>query len=220
MPGIRHFTPVGVAVVVVLVGMSIASIAVIADRWWAFRRARRRSRASAESLRALLRDGRSREALAAKESDPQAHLARVLTTGLREWESLCRLDPDPDAAALATREAVRQATALSLEEMRRGLAALATIGSTAPFVGLFGTTFGILTAFADIARAGAGGFGVIAASISEALVTTALGLFVAIPAVAAYNTFLRRIESFGMELDRHGYELVRHLRRAATTESR
>src|SRR5262245_12447700 len=151
MPGISRFTPVGIAVVVALVLMSLVSLAVIVDRWRAFRRARRLSLATAESLGRLLRDGRARDAASAarSQSDPQAHLARVLATGLQEWELVRPLEPDPEAAAFAVREAVRQAASLSIEEMRRGLTALATIGSTAPFVGLFGTTFGILTAFSD-----------------------------------------------------------------------
>jgi biopolymer transport protein ExbB/biopolymer transport protein TolQ len=134
-----------------------------------------------------------------------------------EWDLLLQGPADPEGAAFATREALQQTSASVLAEMRQGLQVLATIGSTAPFVGLFGTTFGIMDAFASMAITGSGGIGVIAAGISEALVTTALGLVVAIPAVWAYNYFLGRIDGFGIEIDRSGYQLVRHLLQAAAT---
>jgi biopolymer transport protein ExbB len=85
--------------------------------------------------------------------------------------------------------------------LRRGLAALATVGSTAPFVGLFGTTFGIINSFQGMAKEGGGGLGSVAAGIAEALVTTAVGIGVAIAAVLLFNFFTSRIET--MEVDAH-----------------
>jgi biopolymer transport protein ExbB/TolQ len=92
--------------------------------------------------------------------------------------------------------------------MRRGLGVLATIGATAPFVGLFGTTFGIINAFESMALTGAGGIGAVSAGIAEALVTTAFGLFVAVPAVWAYNYFSGRLEGFHVEMESSCSELL------------
>ena len=109
------------------------------------------------------------------------------------------------------KEAIQNAAVLELSEMKRGLAALATIGSTAPFVGLFGTTFGIINAFEKMGMTGSGGITAISQGIAEALVTTAFGLFVAVPAVWAYNYFSGRLERIGVEIERSGYELVSFL---------
>ena len=92
--------------------------------------------------------------------------------------------------------------------MKRGLGGLATIGSTAPFIGLFGTVVGILNAFQQIATQKTSGIGAVAGGISEALVTTAIGLFVAIPAVWMFNVFTGRIEAFDVEMGNSSSELI------------
>ncbi len=92
--------------------------------------------------------------------------------------------------------------------MKRGLGGLATIGSTAPFVGLFGTVVGILNAFKEISTQKATGLGAVAGGISEALVTTAIGLFVAIPAVMMFNYFTNKVEAFDVEMDNSSSELI------------
>ena len=92
--------------------------------------------------------------------------------------------------------------------MKKGLSGLATIGATAPFVGLFGTTVGIINAFAGMSSGEDTGLAAVAGGISEALVATAIGLFVAIPAVMAYNYFTGRVESFVVEMDNSSSELV------------
>ncbi len=101
--------------------------------------------------------------------------------------------------------------------MKRGLSALATIGSTAPFVGLFGTVIGILNAFKGIASSHATGLSAVAGGIAEALVTTAFGLLVAVPAVWAYNYFTNKVEAFDVEMDNSSMELINYfiLRRGA-----
>ena len=108
----------------------------------------------------------------------------------------------PSAAPFSAR------TALTSNDLKKGVAALATIGATAPFVGLLGTVVGIITAFQGIAATGSGGLGAVSAGISEALVETALGLVVAIPAVWFYNYFTGRIEYFNVEMDNSSSELV------------
>ena len=101
---------------------------------------------------------------------------------------------------------MQRATAVNLADLKKGLSFLATTGATAPFVGLFGTTFGIINAFAGMALTGSGGIGAIAGGIAEALVTTALGLIVAIVAVWAYNYFSGDVDGFTVEMDTSGSE--------------
>jgi biopolymer transport protein ExbB/biopolymer transport protein TolQ len=137
----------------------------------------------------------------------------VVAAGLAEWSAWPA--DDGDRALGAAREAAAFAAEMSLTEMRRGLTALATIGSTAPFVGLFGTTFGIIHAFAAMGATGSAAMNEISAGISEALVTTAFGLFVAIPAVWAYNAFLGWVEVLRVELERGRFVLIEQLARRA-----
>ncbi len=106
------------------------------------------------------------------------------------------------------RRAIQRAAALTANDLKKGVASLATIGATAPFVGLLGTVVGIITAFQGIAATGSGGLGAVSAGISEALVETALGLVVAIPAVWFYNYLTGRIEYFNVEMDNSSSELV------------
>jgi len=103
---------------------------------------------------------------------------------------------------------LERAEAIVHAKLKRGLAVLATIGATAPFVGLLGTVIGILHAFQQIATQKTSGIGAVAGGISEALVTTAFGLFVAIPAVMAFNYFTGRVEAFDVEMDNSSSELV------------
>ena len=106
------------------------------------------------------------------------------------------------------RRSIQRATALTSSDLKKGITALATIGSTAPFVGLLGTVVGVIVAFTGIAATGGGGIAGVSAGIAEALVETALGLFVAIPAVWFYNILTSRLEYFNVEMDNSSSELV------------
>src|SRR5436305_10337355 len=108
----------------------------------------------------------------------------------------------------ASKRALERAEAIVHAELKRGISSLATIGSTGPFVGLFGTVVGIINAFKGISSEKSTGLGAVAGGISEALVTTAVGLFVAIPAVWMYNYFSGRIEAFDVEMGNSSSELV------------
>ena len=108
----------------------------------------------------------------------------------------------------ASKRALERAEAIVHAELKRGVSSLATIGSTAPFVGLFGTVVGIINAFKGISTEKSTGLGAVAGGISEALVTTAVGLFVAIPAVWMYNYFSGRIEAFDVEMGNSSSELM------------
>jgi biopolymer transport protein ExbB/biopolymer transport protein TolQ len=140
-----------------------------------------------------------------------SHLAKVLVVGLQEWQyqqEMGEAERDKEAAVDAAKRAIQRATAVNLADLKRGLSGLATIGSTAPFVGLFGTTFGIINAFSGMALTGSGGIAAISAGIAEALITTAFGLFVAVPAVWAYNYFGGKVEGFNVEMDNSSSELL------------
>jgi len=122
---------------------------------------------------------------------------------------------DPDKArfdfshnAPLTAEEIAKVEAIVNAELKRGLSGLATIGATAPFVGLFGTTVGIINAFKGMSSEKTAGLSAVAGGISEALVTTAFGLFVAVPAVWAYNWFTNKVEAFGIEMTNSSSELI------------
>jgi biopolymer transport protein ExbB/TolQ len=115
---------------------------------------------------------------------------------------------DPVASLELVTSALRDSISETLIQLKRGLGFLATIGSTAPFIGLFGTVVGIINAFRSIAATGSGGMSVVSGGIAEALVSTALGIFVAIPAVVAFNHFTGKIETFHVQMNRASSQLV------------
>jgi biopolymer transport protein ExbB len=114
----------------------------------------------------------------------------------------------PGETIEASKRALERTEAIVHAELKRGLGGLATIGSTAPFVGLFGTVVGILNAFKGISQEKATGLAAVAGGIAEALVTTAVGLFVAIPAVMMFNYLTGRVEAFDVEMDNSSSELI------------
>jgi biopolymer transport protein ExbB len=215
----ERFSVVGRGVVIMLLVMSVVSVWIAADRFWAYRLAARASRRFAPEGARLMRLGRVRDAQAAAASAARtAPLARMVAAGLEEWQQRLgesQAVDDAEEAIFATREALRDSAEQSLVELRRGLSVLATVGSTAPFVGLFGTTFGIIEAFAMISATGSTGMGVISGAIAEALYTTALGLIVALPAIWAYNFALARVDAFSADLDRARHQLLAFLLKTA-----
>jgi biopolymer transport protein ExbB/biopolymer transport protein TolQ len=195
-------------VCVALFIMSAWSIGVMIDRWLAYRAARNQSRAFAPAVAGALREGKLDEAVKIAERHKKSHLAKVVTAGLQEFQAH-ELGADiPGEHIEASKRALERAEAIVGAELKRGLGGLATIGSTAPFVGLFGTVVGIINAFQGISTEKSTGLGAVAGGISEALVTTAIGLFVAVPAVWMFNAFTTRVESFGVEMDNSSSELI------------
>jgi biopolymer transport protein ExbB/biopolymer transport protein TolQ len=195
-------------VVVILLVMSAWSIGVMIDRGIAFSAARKQSRMFAPQVAGALREGRIDEAIRVAERNKKSHLAKVVTAGLQEFRAHQESSDIPGEEIEASKRALERAEAIVHAELKRGLGGLATIGSTAPFVGLFGTVVGIINAFEGIARQKATGLGAVAGGISEALVTTAFGLFVAIPAVMMYNYFTNKVEAFDVEMDNSSSELI------------
>ena len=168
-------------------------------------------RARGGALHEAEQDQRGDRASPTASSTSSRHLAKVLKPGLQEWQyqvETGEVERDRDAAVEAAKRAIQRATAVNLADLKRGLSGLATIGATAPFVGLFGTTFGIINAFSGMALTGSGGIAAISAGIAEALITTAFGLFVAVPAVWAFNYFNGKVENFNVEMDNSSSELL------------
>jgi len=195
-------------VVIVLFVMSAWSIGVMIDRWIAFNSARKQSRVFAPAVAGALKDGKIDEAISIAEQNKRSHLAKVVTAGLQEFQAH-QVSADISGETIeASKRALERAAAIVHAELKRGVSSLATIGSTAPFVGLFGTVLGIIHAFQGISSAKSTGLAAVAGGISEALVTTAFGLFVAIPAVWIYNYFTTKIESFDVEMDNSSSELI------------
>ena len=209
---------VALGVVLCLLIMSIWSVAIIFDRWKLYKNARAQSRKYAADVARLLKAGKLKEAvdLSGSAAVKSSHLAKVSLAGLQEWQFQGATgETDKDAALEASKRAMQRATAVNLADLKKGLAFLATTGATAPFVGLFGTTIGIINAFAGMSLTGSGGIGAIAGGISEALVTTALGLLVAIAAVWAYNYFSGQVDGFTVEMDNSGTELLDFVKKIA-----
>src|SRR5947209_9877341 len=195
-------------VVIILFIMSGWSIGVMIDRWLAFSAARKQSRSFAPAVAGALREGKIEEALRVAERNKKSHLAKVVTAGLQEFKAHDLSTDIPGEQIEASRRALERAEAIVHAELKRGLGGLATIGATAPFVGLFGTVAGILNAFREISSSKTTGLSAVAGGISEALVTTAIGLFVAIPAVMMYNYLTSRVEAFDVEMDNSSSELI------------
>src|ERR1700726_3935472 len=208
-------------VVIALFVMSSWSIGVMIDRLIAFNGARKQSRQFAPAVAGALREGKLDEAIKIADRYPKSHLAKVVVAGLQEFRAH-QLSSDISGEEIdASRRALERAEAIVHAELKRGISSLATIGSSAPFVGLFGTVLGIINAFKGISTEKSTGLGAVAGGISEALVTTAVGLFVAIPAVWMYNYFSGRIEAFDVEMGNSSSELIDYfLKRSQRTVSK
>jgi len=195
-------------VVIVLFLMSAYSIGVMIDRLMAYNAARKQSRLFAPAVAGALREGKLDEAVKIADRYKKSHLAKVVVAGLQEFQAHQVSSDIPGEEIDASRRALERAEAIVHAELKRGVSGLATIGSTGPFVGLFGTVVGIINAFKGISTEKSTGLGAVAGGISEALVTTAIGLLVAIPAVWMFNYFTGRIEAFDVEMGNSSSELI------------
>jgi biopolymer transport protein ExbB/biopolymer transport protein TolQ len=201
-----HMAWMARTVAIVLFIESVWSLAVMIDRYLYFSAARKQSREFAPKVAGALKESKLEEAIKIADRNKKSHLAEVVTAGLQEFRASSGTATDETIASAG--RALERAEAIVHAKLKRGLSVLATIGSTAPFVGLFGTVVGILHAFDAIATQKIAGIGAVAGGISEALVTTAFGLLVAIPAVMAFNYFTGRVEAFDVEMDNSSSELV------------
>jgi len=194
-------------VAVFLFIMSIWSIAVMFEKVLAYRAAVKQSAAFVPLARKAMRANDLQGAIDASKKYPKAHLAKVVSAGLQEFLNEKDGGATTDVVE-AVKRALDRATILTSAELKAKLGGLGTIGSTAPFIGLFGTVLGVITAFQGMAKSGSGGLGAVSAGIAEALIETAFGLFVAIPAVMAYNYFQGRIERFEVEMANSSSEMI------------
>ena len=195
-------------IVIILFIMSIWSLAVMIDRWLYFSAARKQSREFAPKVAGALKEGRLDEAIKVADRSKRSHLAEVVTAGLTEFRSFGSGGAITEEQVESSKRALERSESIVHAKLKKGLGGLATIGSTAPFIGLLGTVMGILRAFQQIASSKSQGIAAVAGGISEALVTTAIGLFVAIPAVMAFNYFTNKVEAFDVEMDNSSSELV------------
>ena len=204
-------TPLAKGVCVLLIIMSVYSLTVAIERWIFFNKAKKQSLAFAKLVTLHLKQDKLQDAIDSSKKYKHSHLARVVSAGLYEFQhdltsgtaNIVGHDPIEAAERAIEREAL-----MTTADMRKGLSGLATIGTTAPFIGLFGTVIGIINAFRGMAMSGSGGIAAVSTGIAEALVTTALGLFVAIPAVWLFNIFTNKIERFQVEMSNSASELI------------
>ena len=200
------------AIAYVLFFMSMLSFGVAIERIFTFIQARKQSKLFAPQVAKALKEGRLKDAiaLAAKKEYRYSHLAKVVLAALQEYqysqESGEKMSKEDTVDTV--RRAIQRASALTGSDLKKMVSSLATIGATAPFVGLLGTVVGVINAFQGIATTGSGGIGAVSAGIAEALVETALGLLVAIPAVWFYNYLTSRLEYFNVEMDNSSSEMV------------
>jgi biopolymer transport protein ExbB/biopolymer transport protein TolQ len=198
--------------------MSVYSLTIMIQKWWGLRKAQQETRKFAPEFSQFLEEDNLTEAIKLAEGYKRSHVARVLGGALTEIKPLI-LDGSVTVADINSAErAVEREMLMTIVQLKRGLGVLATVGSTAPFVGLLGTTMGIVNAFTGMAASGSGGLSAISAGVAEALITTAFGLLVAIPAVWAYNYFTTKIDNLTAEMTYSSKEMIDYLIKGVSGE--
>jgi biopolymer transport protein ExbB/TolQ len=201
----------GGAVMVCLALLSLLSVGMLVDKHMRFRTASNQTQLFKAAFKKFLHGGGIQELIQAAQKHTSSHVAQVVSAGILEYEGVRTSGGDPVASLELVSSALRDSMSETLIQLKRGLGFMATIGSTAPFIGLFGTVVGIINAFRSIAATGSGGMSVVSGGIAEALVSTALGIFVAIPAVVGFNHFTGKLETFHVEMNRASSQVVNHL---------
>jgi biopolymer transport protein TolQ len=201
---VRETGPVAQAVLVILLIFSVLSWSIILSKWASLRRARVQS---ARFLRAFRKAQRLQDVAAVSEQFNPSPLVPVFENGYNEMRR------QGTRNITAIQRATQIAASEELTRLERRLTWLATTGAITPFIGLFGTVWGIIDAFHGLGNAGAATLRAVAPGISEALITTAAGLFAAIPAVIAYNQFTQRMREFGARMDDFSLELLNMIER-------
>ena len=202
-------------VMIMLLLMFVFSLMLMIERSRVYSRAKRQSISYIMLLRNFLQERKLEEAVAAVQQHGDSPLAKVVGAGMSEYikgmEALAEEGPedvgDFDLVDAVNRQ-LERAKERETHNLKRGLTALATIGSTAVFIGLFGTVVGVINSFQGLSSDGGGGLSSVAGGISEALIATAVGLFVAIPSVVGFNSFNARIESFQIDMNDVASEFI------------
>ncbi len=197
-------------VAIILIFLSVVSLYLLIERNLTFARARSKSKSVAPKLADLLKNGQIKEALAlaSKKENRGSHLARVTAGGIQEFLEGSEANLSLEERIESAQRGCERAAAIFSQELKRGMSVLATIATSAPFIGLFGTIFGIINAFRGMALTGSGGIGAVAAGIAEALITTAFGIAVAVIALWFYNLLNSRIEIYDAEMSNTASQIV------------
>jgi biopolymer transport protein ExbB/biopolymer transport protein TolQ len=202
----------------VLAIMSFWSMTVAIGKWWNLRRAQRETLKFTPEFSQFLEEDNLTEAIKLAESYKKSHVAKVLGGALGEVKPLIADGSVTVADINSAERAVERNMLMEIVTLKRGLAVLATVGSTAPFVGLLGTVFGIINAFDAMGDAGGAGIQAIAVGIAEALVATGFGLLVAIPAVWFFNYFQTKIDNLTAEMTYVSKEMIDYLIKGVSGE--
>jgi biopolymer transport protein ExbB/TolQ len=198
------------AVAIILISLSILTLYMFVERQIVFARARSKSKSIAPKLANLLKAGKIQEALtlSSKKENKGSHLARVTAAAIKEFieggEAGLSLDQQIDSAQRGSDRAHN----IFITELKRGMSVMATIATSSPFIGLFGTIAGIINAFRGMALTGSGGIGAVAGGIAEALITTAFGIGVAVIALWCFNGLNSKTEVIGAEMDNAASEVI------------
>jgi len=198
--------------------MSIWSLTVMMQKWWRLRQAQAETRKFAPEFSQFLEEDNLTEAIKLAEGYKKSHVARVLGGALAEVKPLIQDGSVTVADINSAERAIEREMLMMIVELKRGTAVLATVGATAPFVGLLGTTMGVVNAFTGMASSGSGGLSAISAGVAEALITTAFGLLVAIPAVWAFNYFQTKIDNLSAEMTYTSKEMIDYLIKGVSGE--
>jgi biopolymer transport protein ExbB/biopolymer transport protein TolQ len=214
----EHSPPFAKGIWVVLAIMSLWSLSVAFGKWWNLRKAQKETLKFAPEFSQFLEEDNLAEAINLAQSYKKSHVARVLGGALDEVKPLI-MDGSVTVSDINSAErAVERNMLVEIVSLKRGLAILATVGSTSPFVGLLGTVFGIINAFAGMGAAGSSGIQAIAVGIAEALIATGFGLLVAIPAVWAFNYFQTKIDNLTSEMTYVSKEMIDYLIKGVSGE--
>ena len=205
-------------IVFALAIMSVYSLTVMVGKWWTLRKAQAETRKFAPEFSQFLEEDNLNEAIRLAESYKKSHVARVLGGALGEVKPLLQDGSVTVADINSAERAVERNMMIILSELKRGLAVLATVGATAPFVGLLGTTMGIVNSFVGMSESSSGGLSAISAGVAEALITTAFGLIVAIPAVWMFNYFSTKIDNLTAEMTYTSKEMIDYLIKGVSGE--
>jgi biopolymer transport protein ExbB/TolQ len=213
---VKSLTIPGWFVIITLLIQAVYLIAVGIERWLTYNKAKQQSRQYAPKVAQALKNSNIDEAINISDKHKDSHLAMVVSSGLKEFAAHQGNSEITADEMEASKRALERAIAVKTAELKRGLSGLATVGSTAPFVGLFGTVVGIIGAFVGLAQAENAGIAAVGGAIAEALVATAFGIAVAVPAVWLFNYFTNKVTSFGVEMENSASELIDYFIRQRT----
>ncbi len=214
----QHSPPFAKGIWFVLAVMSLWSLTVAIGKWWNLRKAQAETLKFAPEFSQFLEEDNLSEAINLAQSYKKSHVARVLGGALDEVKPLI-LDGSVTVSDINSAErAVERNMLVEIVSLKRGLAVLATVGSTSPFVGLLGTVFGIINAFAAMGTSGSTGIAAITVGIAEALIATGFGLLVAIPAVWFFNYFQTKIDNLTAEMTYVSKEMIDYLIKGVSGE--